>query len=1817
MLVLVLQHVKKTVNSMIEMVQPSQKKKRCGTKGEPLRKETQEGFQTTGAANTSIQQQVEQAQQTAAAAAAAAKAATPAQPTTQATGGAPKLPVRDPNLEFCQDGWELCPGIEPPPGYEIDTFIVTPDPKTKQKTLIDIGVNPLANIGLGVFGLVNLAPLILDELGQRFDPNRRPDPPDDHDYQSRAIRRLKRKKADGTYEIVNPQRLTLEMDEVLKGHLCCYDKSLYIGAKKVDFDNEPDMIPAARNPLMTETDLDLDYEDYDYNEYLEAEKEQKKLDAEFPNIKIQEPPIFDIGYAMTNMDVNTIDQIPWDYDNKDQQQKDIVWGYIPPAASKSIFMRAYAEQNLSNMANLKFDDKGKAIWKSIIAGTSVDVKDPALAKTLEVTEGMIMAIAPMLADKVQEKFASVAMPMVKGAQGALKTASNAGVNTIKSVFTKSTAMLSKSAAKIGGQVFAKKTAQQTGKSVSKSFVRMFRRLFTKTIIGSVAMLAAQTATAVAANAAAAASLGVLSFLAAIANFILSAVVWFMTKTNIFFMIAGIMLPPILDKYLAEDGACVGGAKALKSIIPQAANTLISIFVPGFGDVLDLFYPFLCCGGSGGLSFKSRLKNQPYREDTTLSAYYASGKCGTGPDVRNEDKGKDKNRDPISADDDPSGQGYNPPPLRSVCYYWCNFAHPVMMDRMAQFYYTNSLLNPFEDDDGNTCFQYIVEFYGVIASSELSCDVACRMKTICYQPFTGQNYRESYFCDPIDPDYSLREQVCYRRFYFIKVDEDPVGLFKVAACTNQNYTAPKAETASYDGGDYVPSVPKQFKANWKDPLADKGAVWSAIGANIAIGAAAAGAGMMAGRMAGRMRSGQRLLPRFKTKGKKGSFGIFGGSTKFQKNADGSRKLDEDGNPMEIEFPKPSKGRGRAALATEIGGALVGGLLPVAMMNTIQEFEKKIGAVPPDNADETMIIGNPKDGYSLVTNVEHWYIERGPVIEDSTGYKPFVYFCNVGAARQLIDPANPSLGYTQDLELPIDQCRNYLTLRDTIDYYQKQFPNRHVKEIVGIEPRRGGACYYKWKETTYNPETNVEGTALTEKEVLMPYEIRNRSSCVYEPKGIIYPKEKALIELQEKEKVRGMLTVALRIVEQAANLAPVPEYTKQNKRTAAIRRIEQQFKRVSTNADAVRAGLDKESIPLPITNLTVQTYTDYATAAAASDRAIDEIAAAFSNLKKLQADRVDASHVRGPDGQKVSMFLDSKADLENPRYGLITIVNKMTERDKEILPVNSPLRNSIIWPTRNMIRNSAGKFEPATLPKYPYKPFKVPRALPPQTTLAGDKCPANTCDNRDTIDTLVRGFNDANRSKGRQIIKVLRAWTPNEGRCDYDVEMMRIYRVDPVTKQVLDPALSQGQAAPAPRTSEHKVLQRESVRIDVREDPKEKCNFLYKSDGSDQINSGTFIQENTPDLSGADVSGGVPFYNTVVKSLKSAYNTVVAPLAQFKILEKTIDSSKRTYEASDKVVETVFTNLTLEGCPTKKCSDPDMIQMMVDYFNSNTGIKNPNFMDVYTEQYVTSIVKAGVASNNQCDIMFKVRQTLYNNILQNPTDVNDMSVRIRPLRFNVRYIGGTGDACRFGIDESRGPVFRDVSSGAIGLRYESSTLKPEYDTVPKRVDCSSPSVLNAVKASIETFLNNRDSNDKKAHNFTAVTKTFQPDPRKCQYEMKKSMVNTDKRRPFKCSNDFGQTFTKCDDYTTYVNAEFVPSTTDPNGFTLSKTVEYDPIDLTMDEISETYMVNGVPIRTYDVEDGDENKQTINEVPLMLEFDAKKSTRVDTRIYSLPAK
>lgn len=370
-------------------------------------------------------------------------------------------------------------------------------------------------------------------------------------------------------------------------------------------------------------------------------------------------------------------------------------------------------------------------------------------------------------------------------------------------------------------------------------------------------------------------------------------------------------------------------------------------------------------------------------------------------------------------------------LSQVTIAYCDFSDPVMLNKMAQFYYDKSMMNPQINENGTITVQRITGFLGVAASSELSCDVACTIRFITYDPITGGMYSELEGCAAAYKDDEMFRDCpfCYRRFYFIRGDSDPRGQFSVTGCTFADYTAPSAMVLSYDPDEnLLQSLPKTFdvvdkQASIRDVENLKNE-WNS------------------GRIAAQ--AGQGLM----------DIGI-----------------------MMIASKVGELAGGRYAMVGGVVGGLGAGMFTSMYLDKIvtEAAKSSISTAEVTNAVTTVITGSGNN-LSVAANNNWWTINKGPIYELAQGITPNIEFCR----KSMISTAH---------------CANKYVVRDFVDKYHLQYKSTHIRYIKEIEPRGEKGCYYKFVKVSFDAQANLEGTIEEEDEVILDHEIRDYATCTY--------------------------------------------------------------------------------------------------------------------------------------------------------------------------------------------------------------------------------------------------------------------------------------------------------------------------------------------------------------------------------------------------------------------------------------------------------------------------------------------------------------------------------------------------------------------------------------------------------------------------------------------------------------------------------------------------------------------------------------------------
>ena len=751
-------------------------------------------------------------------------------------------------------------------------------------------------------------------------------------------------------------------------------------------------------------------------------------------------------------------------------------------------------------------------------------------------------------------------------------------------------------------------------------------------------------------------------------------------------------------------------------------------------------------------------------------------------------------------------------LADVTIPYCDFSSPVMLDKMAQFYYNNSQKNPLVNDDGTIQVQMITAFYGVIASSELSCDVVCAIDFVTYDPITGGKYSSYTGCSYDDDPVWANCAFCFRRFYFIRTGNEPKGEFTVTGCTFADYTAPEAMVQSNNyAANLVPSLPKKFDLVYKDNVsivdyARFNAAWSSGQIMAEAGAGLLEAGLsvvlsVVGAKAGAAAAGAAARAATKQAVEKGAeiaikgFALKGGvrlageeATSLSKAVAGTltavRVESSDfimfaGKPIDPKLAAvalaQAQGMSRQAatqyverMATllkpvelmQARGGMVGGfalgvgsgLFTSMYLNPVLQ-STLAGALPPADIDataSTYVVGSDMYNLSVTTNNNWWTVNHGPIYELAKSYIPNTKFC----ASTIIPQAH---------------CGHKYIIRNMVNKYHNEFQLAHIKQIREIEPRGVNGCYYKWDEVEYDPMTNIEGTVLIEKEVILAHVISDYATCSFSPTSFITNVDNPAYPIRSyPDPSTGALSTPRMIYPTRSDV-----YTSD---------LFARYVRVRPPLSSQQGGSNDGLVNLAQLavfdvsgfNISVQMNTNAsstADGAGSPDVAVNGTTTQSESLSSVwQQDpsdtnpywEVDLSGVKN-----IAELIYFGADFEEAAGRNIGV-------RIEFLYTNGPNDVPITTytlPTNESCQQINMYSSAISSPIYPVGgPVIIPRPIKPGTALALNLGCANKCEDRVIIDSLTQQYNDTS-SDSTAIVKVLRAITANSTTCEYEVEMIR--------------------------------------------------------------------------------------------------------------------------------------------------------------------------------------------------------------------------------------------------------------------------------------------------------------------------------------------------------------------------------------------------------------------------------------------------------------
>jgi hypothetical protein len=255
--------------------------------------------------------------------------------------------------------------------------------------------------------------------------------------------------------------------------------------------------------------------------------------------------------------------------------------------------------------------------------------------------------------------------------------------------------------------------------------------------------------------------------------------------GIFTLGCATFIPAILSSYIPDDAVCPAGSFNIRDAMTQlpggALGWEIISNIPGFGDGLSAFGPYLCSKMEtspsgikylGEVVLKKPRVAPGYFYDSTLSLYCDINKAAMSPDEPSFNDVRKYVTNALTGNaikNFPYWQSSGIPPV------WVDFSDKTMLNKMANFYYKNARRLSESNYDGTYSFEYISKFYGVIASSELSCDVQCEITKITYYANSGSI--QSKYIVPVDPENGTTYHD--RRFYFYEVQVPSVDTKEAA------------------------------------------------------------------------------------------------------------------------------------------------------------------------------------------------------------------------------------------------------------------------------------------------------------------------------------------------------------------------------------------------------------------------------------------------------------------------------------------------------------------------------------------------------------------------------------------------------------------------------------------------------------------------------------------------------------------------------------------------------------------------------------------------------------------------------------------------------------------------------------------------------------------------------------------------------------------------------------------------------------------------------------------------------------------------------
>jgi hypothetical protein len=126
-----------------------------------------------------------------------------------------------------------------------------------------------------------------------------------------------------------------------------------------------------------------------YKEYSEQNlSPSAEMIERIKSLPVSDKVVPNYGSSLSNFDAD-ITAIPWDADNVQYLERDVVWGHITHDASSSIFLKAYHRKLLSDPANLLEGEKAAEYYSPVLSMRADNTSSAALLQAADAAAAMV------------------------------------------------------------------------------------------------------------------------------------------------------------------------------------------------------------------------------------------------------------------------------------------------------------------------------------------------------------------------------------------------------------------------------------------------------------------------------------------------------------------------------------------------------------------------------------------------------------------------------------------------------------------------------------------------------------------------------------------------------------------------------------------------------------------------------------------------------------------------------------------------------------------------------------------------------------------------------------------------------------------------------------------------------------------------------------------------------------------------------------------------------------------------------------------------------------------------------------------------------------------------------------------------------------------------------------------------------------------------------------------------------------------------------------------------------------------------------------